>query len=84
MAEAQAASDRASSEVLTAEGTLDGARYGSILEPRKLVGLRGAGLAHDGLYMVREVKHQIARGSYTQAFKLAREGLGSTVPVVRP
>lgn len=84
MAEAQAASDRASSEVLTAEGTLDGARYGSILKPRKLVGLRGAGLDHDGLYMVREVKHQLARGSYTQAFKLAREGLGSTVPLVRP
>ncbi len=84
MAEAQAASDRASGDVLTAEGTLDGARYGRILEPRKLVGLRGAGLAHDGLYMVREVKHQIARGCYTQAFKLAREGLGSTVPVVRP
>lgn len=84
MAEAQAASDRASSDVLTAEGTLDGARYGSILQPRQLVGLRGAGLDHDGLYMVREVKHQIARGSYSQAFKLAREGLGSTVPAVRP
>ena len=83
MAEAQAASDR-SSEVLTAEGTLDGGRYGAILQPRKLVGLRGAGLAHDGLYMVREVKHSIARGTYTQAFKLAREGLGSTVPLVIP
>lgn len=83
MAEAQAASDR-STDVLTVEGELDGARYGRPLSARGLVGLRGAGLSYDGLYVVQEVTHKLARGRYTQAFKLAREGTGSTTPVVRP
>ncbi len=82
-AEAQAQSER-SSEVLTAEGDLDGTRYGRVLQPRQLVGLRGAGRAHDGLYFVREVKHQLKRGEYKQHFKLSREGLGTTTPVVMP
>lgn len=83
MGEAQAQSD-ASTDTLTVTGDLDTGRYGAILAPRGLVGLRGAGLAHDGLYYVQSVVHRIARGSWTQAFTLNREGLGSTVPVVRP
>jgi phage protein D len=83
MAEAQAMSDQ-STDVLTVEGELDGGRYGRVLETSGLIGLRGAGLAYDGLYVVREVKHRLSRGSYKQTFKLVREGTGSTVPVVRP
>jgi phage protein D len=81
MAQAQAEAN-ASSDVLTAQGQLDGTRYGRVLEPRKLVGLRGAGLAHDGLWYVKEVKHKLKRGEYLVDFGLVREGLGSTLPVV--
>ncbi|HKX90964.1 MAG TPA: hypothetical protein VJM15_00850 [Sphingomicrobium sp.] len=82
-AEAQAQADR-SADVVTAEGELDGTRYGKILQPRQLVGVRGVGRAHDGLYFVREVKHQLKRGEYKQHFKLSREGTGTTTPVVMP
>jgi hypothetical protein len=83
MAEAQAMADR-STDVLTVEGQVDGARYGNMLAPRTLVGMRGAGLAYDGFYFVEEVTHRLARGSYMQKFKLTREGTGSTTPVVPP
>jgi hypothetical protein len=49
-----------------------------------VVGLRGAGSQHDGLYYVKRVTHTIQRGEYTQAFTLTREGLGATTAVVRP
>ncbi|WP_298405758.1 hypothetical protein [uncultured Chloroflexus sp.] len=83
LAQAQAATD-ASSDVLTVEGELDTARYGSLLQARGLVGLRGAGFSYDGLYYVKQVKHQISRDGFKQNFTLTREGLGSTVPVVLP
>jgi len=46
------------------------------------VGVRGAGDAFNGLYYVTSVTHQIKRGSYSQSFTLARNGLLSTLPVV--
>lgn len=63
-------------------GRLDVARYGRVLQSRRLVGVRGAGLAFDGLYYVKSVAHEIERGAYKQSFTLARNGLLSTVPVV--
>ena len=42
MARAQARMDR-SVDAVVAEGELDGARYGGVLRPRGLVGMRGAG-----------------------------------------
>ena len=66
----------------TAEGTLDVMRYGGILQARAVVGVRGAGAGFDGLYFASKVGHQIKRGAYTQSFKLVRNGLVSTVPVV--
>jgi hypothetical protein len=71
-----------SSEAVTADGTLDVSRYGRILKARRLVGVRGAGAAFDGLYFVRRVVHQLRRGQYKQEFKLSRNGLLSTVPRV--
>ena len=65
-------------------GELDTVRYGHVLQPRRLVGVRGAGLAYDGLYHVRQVTHVLSRGSYTQRFSIARDGRGSLVGVVRP
>jgi hypothetical protein len=82
-ARAQGITDASTDQVVTADGELDTIRYGELLEPRRLVGLRGAGFQHDGLYYVREVTHRIGRGSYGQGFKLAREGMGATTPVVR-
>jgi hypothetical protein len=72
----------ARSDVVTGTGSLDAVRYGRILQPRQLVGVRGAGPAFDGLHYVKEVTHTIKPGSYKQGFKLARNGLLSTVPAV--
>ena len=63
-------------------GSLNVVRYGHILKPRQLVGVRGAGLAYDGLYYVDSVTHNIKRGEYKQNFTLSRDGLISQTPVV--
>jgi hypothetical protein len=70
------------SDAVFGSGTLDVTRYGRILKARALVGVRGAGMAFDGLYYVNEVKHKIKRGEYKQDFKLVRNGLVSTLPLV--
>lgn len=81
---AQAMVDSASEAAVTARGELDVARYGGVLRARALVGVRGAGWTHDGLWRVTSVGHSISRGQYRQSFTLAREGDGSLTPVVRP
>jgi hypothetical protein len=83
-ARAQATTNASMDNVLTASGAVDGARYGDVLEARGLVGVRGAGYNHDGLYYIKSVKHTISRGQYKQQFTLTREGVGATLPVVRP
>ncbi len=82
-ARAQARTD-AAADTVTLTGSLDATQYGGFLRARGLVGVRGAGFSHDGLFYVKSVTHRIARGSYTQAFTLTRDGLGSTTPVVVP
>ena len=69
-------------DAVTASGSLDVLRYGRILKARQLVGVRGAGLAFDGLYYVKSVTHNIKRGEYKQNFNLGRNGLISTLPAV--
>jgi hypothetical protein len=71
-----------SADCVTGSGSLDVQRYGHILRARSLVGVRGVGLAFDGLYYVTQVKHSIKRGEYKQSFTLARNGLISTVSEV--
>lgn len=63
-----------------ASGNLDVIRYGHILKANRLVGVRGAGLAFNGLYFVESVTHQLSQGSYKQSFVLSRNALVSTVP----
>jgi len=70
------------SDCVSGTGSLDVLRYGRILKARKLVGVRGAGLAYDGLYYVKSVTHKIKRGEYKQNFTLSRNGLVSTFPNV--
>lgn len=72
----------ARAEGVTGTGSLDVLRYGRPLQARKLVGVRGAGLAFDGLHFVRQVTHKIKRGEYKQDFKLSRNGLLPTLPTV--
>jgi hypothetical protein len=72
----------AASDAITASGSLTVTRYGRPLRARMLVGVRGAGLAYDGMYYVNSVTHSIKRGEYTQNFSLSRDGLISQTPVV--
>jgi hypothetical protein len=69
-------------EAVTGQGTLDVVRYGRVLKARQLVGVRGVGVAFDGLHYVSQVKHMIKPGSYTQSFTLSRNGLVSTLTEV--
>ncbi len=76
---------RASGESLdavTGSGSLDVSRYGRLLKARGLVGVRGAGLAFDGLYYVDSVTTTIKRGECKQSFQLTRNGLVSITPMV--
>jgi len=70
------------SDSVTGTGSLEVVRYGHVLKSRQLVGVRGAGDPFNGLYYVTHVSHTIKRGSFTQSFALARNGLVSTLPVV--
>jgi len=70
------------SNSISVSGTLDVVRYGQVLRSRMLVGVRGAGLAYDGLYYVDSVTHNIKRGEYKQSFQLSRDGLISLTPKV--
>jgi hypothetical protein len=69
---------------ISGSGTLDVLRYGQALRARTLVGVRGAGLAYDGLYYVDSVTHDIKKGQYKQNFSLSRDGLIASTPVVIP
>jgi hypothetical protein len=82
-AKAQAITDSSVDNVVTAQGTLDALRYGDLLAPRALVGLRGVGFTFDGMYYVKRVTHSIRKGEYKQGFTLTREGTGAILPVVR-
>jgi hypothetical protein len=61
-----------SADVISGSGSLDVQRYGRILKARQLVEVKGAGKAHDGLYYVKSVTHNIKPGEYKQNFTLAR------------
>jgi hypothetical protein len=73
-----------SQDAVTANGSLDVVRYGSPLSARQLVGVRGAGMAFDGLYYVTSVTHDIKAGEYKQSFTLSRNALVSITPTVPP
>lgn len=68
-----------SNNVARARGRLDVRRYGHLLRPRRLVGVRGAGPAFDGLWFVERVASDLRRGALTQSFELTRNGLLPTV-----
>jgi hypothetical protein len=84
LARAQGYTDRENDNTVRASGELDAVRYGALLRPRALVGVRGVGFSFDGTYYVKSVTHNIQKGQYRQHFTLTREGIGALSPVVIP
>ena len=83
-ARAQAITDASTDSPLTATGSLNTARYGSVLQPRALVGVRGIGDDFDGNWYVKRVTHTLKKGSYLQDFSLTRGEIGALLPLVLP
>ena len=71
-----------SQDAVTGSGSLDVLRYGRPLKARGLVGVRGVGVAYDGLYYVSSVTSTLKRGEFKQSFELTRNGLVSITPKV--
>jgi hypothetical protein len=71
-----------SQDSVSANGNLNVLRYGQVLKARQLVGVRGAGLAYDGLYYVQSVTSTLNRGEFKQSFQLIRNSLISSTPRV--
>ena len=69
-------------DAVTGTGSLDVVRYGRVLRARRLVGVRGAGTAFNGLHYVTSVTSKLRRGEFKQDFQLVRNGLISTLPKV--
>ncbi len=69
---------------VSGSGSLDVRDYGRLLQARRLVAVRGAGLSYDGVYYVNRVSTEIRRGKCTQSFSMRRSGAFPTsgsVPV---
>ena len=71
-----------SQDAVSGSGSLNVLRYGRMLKARGLVGVRGAGVAYDGLYYVSSVTSTLKRGEFKQSFELSRNGLVSITPNV--
>ena len=71
-----------SQDAVSGSGSLNVLRYGWPLKARGLVGVRGAGVAYDGLYYVSSVTSTLKRGEFKQSFELTRNGLVSITPTV--
>lgn len=76
--------DPYNSNAVTGNGSISVTRYNQILRSRMLVGVRGAGLAYDGVYYVDSVTHNIKKGEYKQSFSISRDGLISNTSFVLP
>lgn len=71
-----------SQDSVSANGSINVLRYGRPLKARQLVGVRGSGIAYDGLYFVNSVTSTLKRGEFKQSFNLTRNGLISITPRV--
>ena len=59
-----------SQDSVSGSGSLDVMRYGRVLKARGLVGVRGAGIAYDGLYYVQQ--RHAARSSAASSSRASR------------
>lgn len=73
---------KTSQDAVSGHGSLDVLRYGRLLKARGLVGVRGVGVAYDGLYYVKSVTSTLKRGEFKQSFDLSRNGLVSLLSQV--
>jgi len=71
-----------SADLVEGSGSLNVLRYGRLLKARQLVGVRGAGMAFDGLYYVKSVTSTLKQGEFKQRFSLTRNALVSITPAV--
>lgn len=71
-----------SQDIVEAQGNLDVTRYGRLLKARGLVGVRGVGLAYDGLYFVKKTTTTLKRGECKQSFTLTRNALVPFAPTL--
>lgn len=69
-------------DTVIGDGTIDVLRYGQPLRARSLVGVRGAGIAFDGMHYVDQATHRIRPGEYKESFVLKRNALVANTPVV--
>ena len=67
------------SSAVKGTGSLDVLRYGRTLKAGAPVGVRGAGVAFDGLHFVDRVTSTLTRNGFKQDFALSRGGLLPTV-----
>lgn len=72
------------SKAVQGSGRLDVLRYRRLLRAGAPVGVRGAGLAFDGLHYVERVTSNLTRQSFMQDFSLTRSGLLPTTGSVTP
>ncbi len=76
-AQAQAMVDRSVQKAVTVSGSLSVGRHGTIVLPRELVKVRGAGTTYSGTYYVDGTTYRIENGVHSQRFDLIREGINS-------
>jgi hypothetical protein len=84
---AQAMTDLSTDNVVTVTCEVTPARLGQVLCAPDVVGVRGAGVAFDGIYYLQSATHRIslladAGWDYTQQLTMTREGVGTTTPVL--
>ena len=61
---------------VTANGTLNGLRYGRVLRSRKTVTIKGVGAKYNGVYYVRKVQHELTMRTYSMTFEAVRNAVG--------
>lgn len=74
---------RSAKRVVRGQGEVSSLAYGGVMHAGKIIGVRGAGASFDGDYLIEQVSHTLERGKYLQSFTIARDGTGSTTPLVR-
>jgi phage protein D len=63
---------------VTAQGEIDGNRYGYVLKPHGTVTIKGVGETHSGVYYVTHVTHNFSPKGYTQFFRAKRNAVMPT------
>jgi len=86
--QAQSRTDVSTDAVVTVSCSFAPERLGTVVNAPGVVGVRGTGVAYDGLYYLKSASHQISLlagegWSYTQQLTMTREGTGTTVPGIK-